>query len=113
MVQTIKLTEAKLYEMFVDPATFLGLFIPFFPIPCARDTWDNYDEMITNINTGINHLAFDYQTNHIWAKVKDCKTRLKCYVIKDIFDQVVKGVKCQYSRASDKINMVELHMHLP
>ncbi len=68
---------------------------------------------ITNINTGINHLAFDCQTNHIWAKVKDFKTRLKCYVIKDIFYQVVKGIKLQYSRASDKINMVELYMHFP
>jgi hypothetical protein len=68
---------------------------------------------ITNINIGINHLAFDCQKNHIWAKVKDSKTRLKCYVIKDISNQVVKGVKLHYSRASDKTNMVELHMHFP
>jgi hypothetical protein len=66
---------------------------------------------ITNINTGINHLAFDCQTNHIWAKVKDSKTRLKCYVIKDIFDQVVKVSSSNIQGQENKISIVELHMH--
>jgi hypothetical protein len=35
---------------------------------------------ITNLNSSIDHFAFECQTNQIWAQVHDYKTKVKCYV---------------------------------
>jgi hypothetical protein len=48
---------------------------------------------IINLNKGIDHLTFECQTNHILAQAWDFNTRVKCYVTKGIFYEVVKGVK--------------------
>jgi hypothetical protein len=63
---------------------------------------------IVNLNKGIDHLTFDYQTNHIWAQAWDFNMRVKCYVTKGIFGKVVKGVKVQFFEATTKL-VVELH----
>lgn len=73
----------------------LSLFILFFQSHVQGTHETIMLRWTTNINIGI---------NYIWAKVRDSKTRLKCYVIKNMFYQIVKGVKLQCSKASDKIN---------
>jgi hypothetical protein len=66
----------------------------------------------TNLNDGIDHLAFECQTNHIWAEARDSNTKVKCYVTKDIFEAIVVGVKFQCLEIVSKL-VVELDTCFP
>ncbi len=67
---------------------------------------------VTNFNNGIDHLAFECQTNHIWAQAHDSNTEVKCYVTRDIFKAFVVGAKFQCLKGASKI-VAELHTHFP
>jgi hypothetical protein len=67
---------------------------------------------VTNFNNGIDHLAFECQTNHIWAQTHDFNTEVKCYAIRDISETFVVGAKFQCLEEASKI-VAELHTHFP
>jgi hypothetical protein len=48
---------------------------------------------VIDLNSGIDHLAFEWQTNHFWAQAWDSNTRVKSYLIKGIFETIVVSVK--------------------
>lgn len=51
---------------------------------------------IIGMNSDMDRLTFECQTNHIWAQAQNSNMNVKCYVIKDIFEVVVASVKLQY-----------------
>jgi hypothetical protein len=98
-----------LYELFIDPSiTFKSNSFIFFQSIAKGIHETIMMKWIINLNKSIDHLAFEYQTNHIWARAWDFNTRVKCYVTRDIFGKVVKGVKDQCFKAATKL-VVELH----
>ncbi len=54
------------------------------------------------MNSHVDNLAFECQTNHIWAQAQNSNMNLKCYLTKDIFEVVVASVKLQYSEVASK-----------
>jgi len=58
---------------------------------------------VTNFNDGIDHLAFECQTNHIWAQAHDSNAEVKFYVIKDIFEAFVVSAKFQCLEGAPKL----------
>jgi hypothetical protein len=41
---------------------------------------------VTNLNSSIDRLAFECQTNHIWVQDQISNMGVKCYVTKGSFD---------------------------
>jgi hypothetical protein len=57
---------------------------------------------IIGMNSDVDNLAFECQTNHIWAQAQNSNMNVRCYVTKDIFEVVVVSVKLQYSEVASK-----------
>jgi hypothetical protein len=112
-VQAIKLTQVQLHELFIGPSIIFksNSFIFFQSI--VEGTHETIMmRWIINLNKGIDHLAFEYQTNHIWSQAWDFNTKVKCYVSRGIFGKVVIGVKVQCLKVATKL-VVELHTCFP
>jgi len=58
---------------------------------------------VINFNNGIDHLAFECQTNHIWAQAHDSNVEVKFYVTRDIFEAFVVGAKFQCLEGASKL----------
>jgi len=43
-------------------------------------------KLVTNLNSGIDHSTFEWQTNHIWVQDQKFNMGTKCYVTKGNFD---------------------------
>ncbi len=67
---------------------------------------------IIAMNSDIDHLPFECQTNHIWAQVQNYNMNVRCYVSRDIFEVIVASVKLQYLKVASKL-VVELHTCFP
>jgi len=81
LIQTINLTQVELHEMFLDPfITFKYDSFAFFKTLVKGKHETILMRWFTNLNSGIDHLAFECQTNHIWAQARDSNTKVKCYV---------------------------------
>jgi hypothetical protein len=85
-VQAIKLTQVELHEMFLNPFTTFKYdsFASFQTLVKGKHEFFLM-RWFTNLNSSIDHLAFECQTNHIWAQVRDFNTKVKGYVTRDIF----------------------------
>ncbi len=57
---------------------------------------------IIGMNSDVDNLTFECQTNHIWAQAQNSNMNVRCYVTKDIFEVVVASVKLQYSEVASK-----------
>jgi hypothetical protein len=67
-------------------------------------------QWIIDLNIGINHLGFELNGPHIWAKLKNLKTRITCFVTCELY-VVVNRVKQQALVVIQLIN--ELQTHFP
>jgi hypothetical protein len=78
-VQAINLTQAELHEMFFDPSiAFKSNSFVYFQSLVGGKHETILTKWIIDLNNGIHHLAFECQTNHIWAYAWDFNTKMKC-----------------------------------
>jgi hypothetical protein len=67
-------------------------------------------QWIIDLNIGINHLGFELNGPHIWAKLKNLETRVTCFVTCEVY-VVVNRVNQQALVIIQLIN--ELQTHFP
>jgi hypothetical protein len=67
---------------------------------------------IQDLNTKIDHLAFELEGQHIWARYKDHATSKAYFVTWVVYAKVVVEVKLWCAYASEKL-IFELGNHFP
>ncbi len=66
----IKLCEAGLYSHFVDPYTAFKSDVLYSFKSLVDSSHDLFImRWITDLNIGVEHLAFDCKVQHIWANI--------------------------------------------
>jgi hypothetical protein len=103
MMQTLKFCQVELPKMFMDSTiafTFYSFVIPSF---CGWWYGTILMRWIIDMNNRIYHLAFEYQTYHIWVKAWDSDKRVTCYVSKPSFYHIVQGVKFQCMEVATRL----------
>jgi hypothetical protein len=69
-VAAIKLCEAGLYSHFVDPYTAFKSDVLYSFKSLVDSSHDLFImRWITDLNIGMEHLAFDCKVQHIWANI--------------------------------------------